>query len=228
MEDSTSTLQIDIDSTQYCKLIVKYYIDALDRGHRKAIDNFPRILDLLEQYPDCGPIFQESVSLLTIEIDPGLTVLLPQIDNLDTIWRLIRWIPQLISFIETPVAPYVLSALTKIAESYPNAIYYHFQMYFEHYELKKDSIPEENREYIEKIRAKIRSPIMEEFTLELQRLTNPEHLLKDFTEVIKVGMSLYKIYAVLIPFFIVRQSLLDKTPLLVSLIPYTIKLINCS
>lgn len=113
-----------------------------------------------------------------------------KINNLDSVWRLIRWIPQLISFIETPVAPYVLSALLRISESYPKAVYYHFQMYFEHYDLKKDNISEENRAAIEKIRTVIRSPIMEEFTIELQRLTNPEHLLKDFTDVIRVSKNI--------------------------------------
>lgn len=95
----------------------------------------------------------------------------------------------MISFIETPVAKYVLTSLTRISESYPKAIYYHFQMYFEHYDLKKEEIPEENRAAIEKIRYIIRSPIMEEFTMELQRLTNPEHLLKDFADVIKVCLK---------------------------------------
>lgn len=63
-------------------------------------------------------------------------------------------------------------------------------MYFEHYDLKKDNMSEENRAAIERIRAVIRSPIMEEFTIELQRLTNPEHLLKDFTDVIRVSKNI--------------------------------------
>jgi hypothetical protein len=107
------------------------------------------------------------------------------------VWRLIRWIPQLISFIETPVAQFIFPALLRVSEDYPKAVYYHLQMYFEHYDLKKDSISEENRASIEKIRAMIRSPIMEEFTIELQRLTNPEHLVKDFAGVIKVSKSFY-------------------------------------
>lgn len=95
----------------------------------------------------------------------------------------------MISLIESPVGKYVLSSLTRIAECYPKAIYYHFQMYFEHYDLKKEEIPQENRATIERIRSMIQSGIMEEFTLELQRLTNPEHLLKDFADVIKVSFE---------------------------------------
>lgn len=60
-------------------------------------------------------------------------------------------------------------------------------MTFEHYELEKDNIPKENRYAIEKINRMVHSPIMEEFSLELQRLTDPDHIMKDFIIAIKVS-----------------------------------------
>lgn len=61
MEFPLSTLQPDVDTIQYSKLIIKYYIEAMDRGHREAIENFPRVLDLIDQYPECGDMFEEAV-----------------------------------------------------------------------------------------------------------------------------------------------------------------------
>lgn len=61
-------------------------------------------------------------------------------------------------------------------------------MSFEHYELEKHNLPEENRNAIEKINRMVHSPIMEEFCLELQRLTDPDHLMKDFLVALKVSL----------------------------------------
>lgn len=62
-------------------------------------------------------------------------------------------------------------------------------MSFEHYELEKHNLPENNRHAIEKINRMVHSPIMEEFSLELQRLTDPDHIMKDFLIAIKVSTS---------------------------------------
>lgn len=64
MQDSNSTLQADIDPIQYSKLVVKYYFEAMGKGHKEAIENFPRLLELIELYPDCGPLFHDCVSWL--------------------------------------------------------------------------------------------------------------------------------------------------------------------
>lgn len=61
VEFPLSTLQPDIDSIQYSKLVIKYYIEAMDMGHREAIENFPRVLDLIDQYPECGQVFEDTV-----------------------------------------------------------------------------------------------------------------------------------------------------------------------
>lgn len=107
---------------------------------------------------------------------------------MDEIWRFIRWIPQLISFLETPIAKYIFPTLTRIAEDYPKALYYPFRMYIEHYELKKDRIPEEHRQAIEKIGRMIKSDIDEKFTFELKRLTNPDLIVKDFIDLVEVSL----------------------------------------
>lgn len=43
-------------------MAVKFYFQAIDKGHNEATENFPRLLELLELYPEIGPVFQECVS----------------------------------------------------------------------------------------------------------------------------------------------------------------------
>lgn len=76
--------------------------------------------------------------------------------------------------------------IKRLAESYPKALYYPFHISYEHYQLVKDRIPRENYEFIQKIKHAIRSPIMEEFCNELKRLTDPEHIVKDFIDFLYV------------------------------------------
>lgn len=62
-------------------------------------------------------------------------------------------------------------------------------MSLEQYEWKNQETPDENKRMIEKIKTRIYSPLMAEFSVELQRLTNPDHLVKDFIGLLKVKIS---------------------------------------
>ncbi|KAI9359803.1 hypothetical protein BD770DRAFT_319254 [Pilaira anomala] len=176
LEDSVSTLQPDIDSIKYCEITVKNYFKAIDKGHAQAIENFPRLLELLELFPEVGPLFKEC----SVQVN--------------TSWKFIRWIPQLVSFIESPIAAFILPSLTRIAEDYPKALYYPFNMSLEQYEWKNQETPDENKQMIEKIKTRIYSPLMAEFSVELQRLTNPDHLVKDFIGLLKFDQLLLDPY----------------------------------
>jgi DNA-dependent protein kinase catalytic subunit len=62
LQDASSTLQTEIEPLKYSKIIIQYYFEAIGKGHTEAWENFPRLLELIELYPECGPIFQECVS----------------------------------------------------------------------------------------------------------------------------------------------------------------------
>jgi hypothetical protein len=98
----------------------------------------------------------------------------------------IQWIPQLVAILDTKIAKFVFPSIKRLAESYPNALYYPFHISFEHYEIIKDKLDPENAESIEQIKGLLHSPLKEEFLLELRRLTDPEHILKDFIDFIQV------------------------------------------
>lgn len=64
IQDASSTLQPDIDPKKYCEIVIRNYFKAMDKGHTQAITNFPRLLELLELYPETGPLFKECVSIV--------------------------------------------------------------------------------------------------------------------------------------------------------------------
>jgi hypothetical protein len=118
----------------------------------------------------------------------------------------IQWIPQLVAILDTKIAKFVFPSIKRLAESYPNALYYPFHISFEHYEIIKDKLDLENAESIEQINGLLRSPLKEEFLLELRRLTDPEHILKDFIDFIQVinklnpPLSIY-LFIIIVPGF---------------------------
>ncbi|KAI9251048.1 hypothetical protein BY458DRAFT_559563 [Sporodiniella umbellata] len=161
---SNSMIQPTVDAVEYCKVVINCYMKAMDRGHKHAAEKFPRLLELIELYPDTGEFFVESS------------------ESFGSTWLYIGWIPQLVAILDLSIARFVYPVVKKLAKSYPKALYYPFYIGYEHYQLAKDKIPEENIENIEKIKDIIRSPLMEDFCLELKRLTDPEHIIRDFVD----------------------------------------------
>lgn len=62
LQDKSSTLQPEFDHIEYCEIVIKSYFEAMDRDHKDAADYFTRLLELIETYPETGPLFKEYVS----------------------------------------------------------------------------------------------------------------------------------------------------------------------
>ncbi|KAI8075324.1 hypothetical protein BC940DRAFT_249003 [Gongronella butleri] len=171
-ENKNSKLTVDVDTDDYSQLVVKCYFEAMQLGHMQAVEHFPRLLELIERYPKTGPVFKQHASKQAV------------------IWYYIRWIPQLVAILDRPSTQYVLPILFKLAETYPSALYYPLQISNEHYECYKDQLDPDNYAAIQRIKSIITSPLQEVFTNELRRLTNPEHIVKDFIDlIVSVGQK---------------------------------------
>ncbi|KAI9483447.1 MAG: hypothetical protein EXX96DRAFT_536784 [Benjaminiella poitrasii] len=167
IRDAPMALQPEFDPVKYCEIVLKSYFHSIEWGHKDSIDYFPRLLELIELYPEAGPVF-EACSL-----------------ELNLSWKFIRWIPQLISSMASPISKHLMPVLERIAKDYPKALYFPFQMSYQFYELRKSKLSRETCNSIEKIINLIRSPILQKFSDELKRLTDPDHIIKDFIEYIK-------------------------------------------
>ncbi|GAN09060.1 DNA-dependent protein kinase catalytic subunit isoform 1 [Mucor ambiguus] len=171
LQEETNTIKPNIDPVTYSNIVIRHYFEAMDLGHQEASNYFPRLLELIELYPETGETFK-TCSL-----------------QISAIWKYIRWIPQLVSSMNGPIAPYILPAIQKLAEAYPNALYYPMQISCEIYELRKNTLPKDICDAIERIMQMIRSPILEEFSNELKRLTDPYHIVKDFLAYIRSDLA---------------------------------------
>ncbi|KAI9025750.1 hypothetical protein CLU79DRAFT_699113, partial [Phycomyces nitens] len=147
----------------YSKVVIDSYFKAMNLGNKRAIERFPRLLEIIELSPVTG----EDFKLAT--------------ESFGATWVYIRWIPQLVALLGSSLAEYVFPALVKMAKSYPNALYYPFQISREQFGIK-DKLVSESEERVLAIKDIIYSPLVEEFTIELRRLTNPEHITKDFID----------------------------------------------
>ncbi|KAI8329229.1 hypothetical protein BC941DRAFT_384857 [Chlamydoabsidia padenii] len=171
-ENSSGNPPVSINSIQYSKIVVNSFFRAIYLGQQQAAERFPRLLELIERYPSAGDDFRSNVEKSSVT------------------WHYIRWIPQLVAILDKPIAKYVFPMVLKLAEEYPAALYYPFQLSNEHYECYKEQLDPLNREAIMQIKTTIKSPLMETFTCELRRLTNPEHIVKDFIDfIMSVGQK---------------------------------------
>jgi hypothetical protein len=72
LQDATSTLQPDFDAIEYTKIVIKCYFESINRGYRDATNFYPRLLELIELYPETGPMFNQHVrcTILIWKISP--------------------------------------------------------------------------------------------------------------------------------------------------------------
>ncbi|KAG0180275.1 hypothetical protein DFQ29_000972 [Apophysomyces sp. BC1021] len=163
-DDPSIAFSLDLDVNQYSRTVIDCYFKAMAFGEKRAIERFPRLLELIELYPEAGQCFKANA------------------ETFDTVWMYIRWIPQLVAMLGSENAVNIFPALYKLASTYPNAVYYPFHISNEHFEAIKDKLSTSSQEQILLIKNTVRTPLMEDFTNELRRLTNPEHTVKDFIE----------------------------------------------
>ncbi|KAI9491166.1 hypothetical protein BDB00DRAFT_874560 [Zychaea mexicana] len=161
-EEESSKVKIKIDTELYSRIVIDNYFRAMELGKKEAIERFPRLLDLIERYPENGPEFKSKA------------------ESFGPTWMYIRWIPQMVAIMDNPIAVNVFPALHHLALSYPNAIYYAFNISNEHFKAIGDKLDETTRNHITKLANALYSSMREKFITELRRLTNPEHIVKDF------------------------------------------------
>jgi hypothetical protein len=70
IRDSPNKLHPQIDQNHYSEIVVKNYLMAMDRGSKIAAERFPRLLELIELYPDSGEVFKEYVNILLVVNHP--------------------------------------------------------------------------------------------------------------------------------------------------------------
>ncbi|KAF9965129.1 hypothetical protein BGZ70_005357 [Mortierella alpina] len=89
--------------------------------------------------------------------------------------------PRLLQIIETyPSSQKPFTEL--IAQQYPNALYYPLTISSENFTFENSSSGQKRKADVASLKKAVYSPLKEDFIFELRRLTNPDHLLKDWLE----------------------------------------------
>eukprot|EP00123_Amoebidium_parasiticum_P007379 comp18080_c0_seq1/m.18697 comp18080_c0_seq1/g.18697 ORF comp18080_c0_seq1/g.18697 comp18080_c0_seq1/m.18697 type:complete len:745 (-) comp18080_c0_seq1:259-2493(-) len=153
----TRTLAGQVIENVFPEKIMWCTLKGMAAGNRKATEWFPRVLLLLEQYPEIGSrLEQESTTVPS--------------------WLFIGWISQMIALLSKPVGDHVGEILLSIAQSYPEALSYPFQISCEQLSTSNPS------KYVQRIESVLQNPVRDRFVAELERLTYPEHSFKDWVD----------------------------------------------
>ncbi|KAF9909938.1 hypothetical protein EC991_007741 [Linnemannia zychae] len=164
LEEKGDSPMTEKDLVVYTQLLIRDTLLSMRDEEHGATELFPRLLQVIEIYPSTQKLFTELVTSF-----PGC-------------WTFVCWIPQMVAILDKPTGTCVMPILKKIAKQYPNALYYPLTISAENYSFEKDSAGDKRRVEFTKLKREIASPLKEDFIFELRRLTNPEHLLKDWLE----------------------------------------------
>ncbi|XP_021104653.1 DNA-dependent protein kinase catalytic subunit isoform X3 [Heterocephalus glaber] len=152
----------------YPALVVEKMLKALKLNSTDARLKFPRLLQIIEQYPE------ETLSLMTKEISS-----IP-------CWQFIGWISHMVALLDKEEASAVQHTVEEIAENYPQAIVYPFIISSESYSFKDTPTGHTNKEFVERIKSKLdQGEVVQEFINALEQLSNPDLLFKDWVADIK-------------------------------------------
>jgi DNA-dependent protein kinase catalytic subunit len=158
---------------EYSKLEIKYLLKALKYGSIEGIQLFPRLLQLIENDESNQQAFIKNIE----GIEP---------------WLFIRWIPQITALLDKDCGYTLIPLLKKIALSFPNALSYPLNISCEQYNFETE-ISSKNginvEEEVKKLKEIIYDEQNENFIMELQRLSEPIHIYKDYAEKIAEVLS---------------------------------------
>ncbi|XP_060058172.1 DNA-dependent protein kinase catalytic subunit [Erinaceus europaeus] len=156
----------------YPALVVEKMLKALKFHSHEARMKFPRLLQIIEQYPE------ETLSLMAKEMSS-----IP-------CWQFIGWISHMVALLDKEEAVAVQRTVAEIADHYPQAIVYPFIISSESYSFSNTSTGHKNKEFVERIKLKLdQGGVIQDFINALEQLSNPELLFKDWTEDMKIELA---------------------------------------
>ncbi|XP_073085590.1 DNA-dependent protein kinase catalytic subunit isoform X1 [Manis javanica] len=170
-EENLSVIEY-VELQTYPALVVDKMLKALKLHSSEARLKFPRLLEIIEQYPE------ETLSLMTKEI------------SCIPCWQFIGWISHIVALLDKEQAVAIQYTVEEIADNYPQAIVYPFIISSESYSFKDTSTGHKNKEFVARIKTKLdQGGVIQDLISALEQLSNPEMLFKDWTDDIKVELA---------------------------------------
>nr|XP_033789602.1 DNA-dependent protein kinase catalytic subunit isoform X2 [Geotrypetes seraphini] len=153
---------------QFPAIIVEKMIKALKLNSKDARLKFPRLLQIVEQYP------AETLDLMTREVSSV------------PCWQFIGWISQMMAMLDKKEAVAVQYIIEDIADAYPEALVYPFMISSENYSFEDTATGHRNKEFVLRIKSKLdKGGMVQDFIQSLEQLSNPDMIFKDWIGDIK-------------------------------------------
>uniref|UniRef100_A0A8C6YCR5 DNA-dependent protein kinase catalytic subunit n=1 Tax=Naja naja TaxID=35670 RepID=A0A8C6YCR5_NAJNA len=162
-EEQNSAVVNTEDLQIFPAIVVEKVIKALKLNSNEARLKFPRLLQIVEKYPEriLGLMAQEISSV--------------------PCWQFIGWISQLMAMLDKNEAPAVQHTVEEIASSYPQAIVYPFMISSESFSFPETAIGHKNKEFVKRVKSKLyEGGVIQDFVHSLEQLSNPTMLFKDW------------------------------------------------
>ncbi|XP_053414339.1 DNA-dependent protein kinase catalytic subunit [Nycticebus coucang] len=171
-EEENAAVTDSVELQEYPALVVKKMLKALKLNSNEARLKFPRLLQIIEQYPE------ETLSLMTKEMSSV------------PCWQFIGWTSHLVALLDKDEAVAVQHTVGEIANNYPQALVYPFIISSESYSFRDTSAGHKNKEFVARIKSKLdQGGVIQDFINALDQLSNPELLFKDWTNDVKVELA---------------------------------------
>jgi hypothetical protein len=155
-----------IDKHALATLFAEINLKCIVNGQSAAIDLFPRILDLLEEYSNTHLIFSR------------FSANVPE-------WIYLKWLPQVLAAMDKKGGKLIIPTILKLGELYPGAIYSPLRISLEQYKYQHGVSKSE----VGHLKSQTHSNALELIEKELMSLTEPQHVFKDLVEQIQVSLT---------------------------------------
>jgi DNA-dependent protein kinase catalytic subunit len=170
---------------QYSLDAVKHMFKAIILNHQEAIGSVPLLLRILSSYRSSSSSSStSSKGSSSSSVGSAMKHIGEQFNTLGReipVWIWLRWLNQLIGLMDHPEFVFILPLLERVAEAYPQSLYYHFRI-----STDKDygTRPVESR--LRKLQHLLHNDLLDKFVYAMQQLTNPEHRAKDWMSAMNV------------------------------------------
>ncbi|XP_067044034.1 DNA-dependent protein kinase catalytic subunit-like isoform X2 [Acropora muricata] len=156
---------VEVDTKLFPGIVVRYMLKAMCYGSDQALQRFPRLLQIVEMYPDTD----------TVQAFITKAAVVPS-------WMFIGWINQMLAILDKREGKAVQAILWEIAQTYPQALWYPFKISSEQFVFDNSKEGKTSQDAVKSLQSALESPLMNDFISALEQLTDPEMSFKDWCD----------------------------------------------
>jgi DNA-dependent protein kinase catalytic subunit len=160
-EEKDNPTQLEVGS--FPRVVVTYMLKAMQYGSMEARQQFPRLLQLLELYPETVNEFVKKAKDVPV-------------------WMFLGWLNQMMAVLDKPEGRALHDIMFTLSREYPQALVYPFKISSTNFSFDSSESGRANKAAVGKIQSKLEMRAVDDFVSALEQLTTPELAWKDVCE----------------------------------------------